>query len=52
MLRRYLNPNSGGSAIDPQFLENQKTAENSLSFGILTYAISKKIAYEAELAGR
>ncbi|MFV8333178.1 hypothetical protein ACNQGB_16110 [Flavobacterium sp. XS1P32] len=41
----YLNPNSGGSAIDPQFLENQKTAENSLSFGIgLTYAISKKVA--------
>jgi hypothetical protein len=26
--------NSGGSAIDPQFLENQKTAENSLSFGL------------------
>nr|WP_314895754.1 hypothetical protein [uncultured Flavobacterium sp.] len=41
----YLNPNSGGSAIDPQFSENQKTADNSLSFGIgVSYAVSKKIA--------
>jgi hypothetical protein len=41
----YLNPNSGGSAIDPQFSENQKTADNSLSFGIgVNYAVSKKIA--------
>ena len=47
----YLNPNSGGSAIDPQFLENQKTAENSLSFGIgLTYAISKKIALRSGIS--
>ncbi|TRX01690.1 porin family protein [Flavobacterium gawalongense] len=41
----YLNSNSGGSAIDPQFSENQKTADNSLSFGIgVNYAVSKKIA--------
>ncbi|MFV8328164.1 hypothetical protein [Flavobacterium sp. ZS1P14] len=41
----YLNPNSGGSAIDSQFSENQKTADNSLSFGIgVNYAVSKKIA--------
>lgn len=41
----YLNSNSGGSAIDPQFSENQKTSDNSLSFGIgVNYAISKKIA--------
>ena len=40
----YLNSNSGGSSIDPQFSENQKTADNSLSFGVgLNYAISKKI---------
>ncbi len=47
----YLNPNSGGSAIDPQFLENQKTAENSLSFGIgITYAISKKVALRSGIS--
>lgn len=41
----YLNSNSGSSAIDPQFSENQKTADNSLSFGIgINYAVSKKIA--------
>ena len=41
----YLNSNSGGSAIDPQFSENQKTGDNSLSFGIgVNYAVSKKIA--------
>ena len=41
----YLNSNSGGSAIDTQFSENQKTAENSLSFGVgIHYAVSKKIA--------
>lgn len=41
----YLNSNSGGSAIDPQFSENQKTADNSLSFGVgVNYAVSKKIA--------
>lgn len=41
----YLNPNSGGSAIDPQFSENQKTADNSLSFGVgVNYAVSEKIA--------
>ena len=41
----YLNPNSGGSAIDAQFSENQKTAENSLSFGVgIHYAVSKKMA--------
>ncbi|SHL88894.1 hypothetical protein [Flavobacterium xanthum] len=41
----YLNSNSGGSAIDAQFSENQKTAENSLSFGVgIHYAVSKKIA--------
>lgn len=41
----YLNSNSGGSAIDPQFSENQKTADNSLSFGIgVNYTISKKMS--------
>jgi hypothetical protein len=41
----YLNSNSGGSAIDSQFAENQKTTDNSLSFGIgVNYAVSKKIA--------
>lgn len=41
----YLNSNSGGSPIDPQFSENQKTADNSLSFGVgVNYAVSKKIA--------
>lgn len=41
----YLNSNSGRSAIDPQFSENQKTADNSFSFGIgVNYAVSKKIA--------
>ena len=41
----YLNPNSGGSAIDPQFSENKKTADNNLSFGVgVNYAVSKKIA--------
>ncbi|MFV8464258.1 hypothetical protein [Flavobacterium sp. LB1P62] len=40
----YLNSNSVGSAIDPQFSKNQKTADNSLSFGIgVNYAVSKKI---------
>lgn len=40
----YLNPNSGGSAIDPQFSENQKTTDNSLSFGVgVSYAVSKKV---------
>jgi hypothetical protein len=41
----YLNSNSSGSAIDPQFAANKKTAENSLSFGIgVNYAVTKKIA--------
>jgi len=41
----YLNSNSGGSPIDAQFSENQKSAENSLSFGVTVhYAVSKKIA--------
>lgn len=41
----YLNSNSGGSAIDPQFSENQKTGDNSLSFGVgVNYAVSKKVA--------
>ncbi|MFV8368774.1 hypothetical protein [Flavobacterium sp. LB2R40] len=41
----YLNSNSGGSPIDTQFSENQKSADNSLSFGIgVNYAMSKKIA--------
>ncbi|MFV5690833.1 hypothetical protein ACM55K_02275 [Flavobacterium sp. LT1R49] len=41
----YLNSNSVGSAIDPQFSKNQKKADNSLSFGIgVNYAVSKKIA--------
>ena len=40
----YLNSNSGGSAIDPDFSENQKTADNSLSFGVgVNYAVSKKV---------
>ena len=40
----YLNSNSGGSAIDPKFSENQKTADNSLSFGVgVNYAVSKKV---------
>ncbi|TDE46618.1 hypothetical protein E0I26_00615 [Flavobacterium rhamnosiphilum] len=40
----YLNSNSGGSAIDPQLSENQKTTDNGLSFGIgVNYAISKKM---------
>lgn len=47
----HLNPNSGGSAIDPQFSENQKTAENSLSFGIgIHYAVSKKIALRSGIS--
>ncbi|WP_035668950.1 outer membrane beta-barrel protein [Flavobacterium sp. 83] len=41
----YLNSSSVGSAIDPQFTKNQKTADNNLSFGIgVNYAVSKKIA--------
>jgi hypothetical protein len=41
----YLNSNSSGSAIDPQFADNKKTAENSVSFGIgVNYAVTKKIA--------
>jgi hypothetical protein len=41
----YLNSNSGGSSIDPKFSGNQKTTDNSLSFGLgVNYAISKKIA--------
>jgi hypothetical protein len=41
----YLNSNSSGSAIDPEFAENKKTSENSLSIGIgVNYAVSKKIA--------
>ena len=40
----YLNPNLGGSAIDPQFSENQKTGDNGLSFGVgVKYAVSKKV---------
>ena len=40
----YLNSNSGGSSIDPQFSENQKTTDNSLSFGVgVNYAVSKKV---------
>lgn len=40
----YLNSNSGGSAIDPKFSENQKTTDNSLSFGVgVNYAVSKKV---------
>jgi hypothetical protein len=40
----YLNSNSGGSAIDPQFSENKKTTDNSLSFGVgVNYAVSKKV---------
>lgn len=40
----YLNSNASGSSIDPQFSENQKTADNSLSFGIgVNYAVSKKL---------
>ncbi|MDD2674842.1 MAG: hypothetical protein PHF81_08170 [Flavobacterium sp.] len=40
----YLNSNSGGSAIDPKFSENQKTADNSLSFGVgVNYAVSEKV---------
>jgi hypothetical protein len=41
----YLNPNSGGSAIDPQFLENQKTAENSLSFELYNVCYFKKNSF-------
>jgi hypothetical protein len=41
----YMNSNSSGSSIDPQFSENKKTAQNSLSVGIgVNYAVSKKIA--------
>lgn len=40
----YLNSNSSGSAIDPQFSENQKTTDNSISFGVgVNYAVSKKV---------
>ena len=47
----YLNLNSGSSAIDPQFSENQKTAENSLSLGIgVTYAVSKKVALRSGIS--
>ncbi|WPR72282.1 hypothetical protein SLW70_03840 [Flavobacterium sp. NG2] len=41
----YLNTNSGGSAIDNQFSDNEKTAEKSLSYGLgINYAINSKIA--------
>lgn len=41
----YMNTNSSGSSIDPQFSENKKTADNSLSVGIgINYAVTKKIA--------
>ena len=40
----YLNSNSSGSSIDPQFSENQKTTDNSLGFGIgVNYTVSKKL---------
>ena len=47
----FLNTNAGGSAIDPQFSENQKTAENSLSIGVgIHYAISKKVALRSGIS--
>ncbi len=47
----FLNTNAGGSAIDPQFSENQKTAENSLSIGVgINYAISKKVALRSGIS--
>lgn len=47
----YLNPNSGGSAIDQQFSENQKTTDNSLSFGVgVNYAVSKKVTLRSGIS--
>ena len=41
----YMPVNSSGSAIDPQFSENQKTPQNSLSYGLgVHYAFSKRLA--------
>ena len=47
----FLNTNAGGSAIDPQFSENQKTAENSLSIGVgIHYVVSKKLALRSGIS--
>ncbi|WP_418264426.1 hypothetical protein [Flavobacterium faecale] len=41
----YLQTNSGGSAIDNQFSNNDKSGETSLSFGLgIQYAVNSKIA--------
>jgi len=40
----YLNSNSAGSAIDPQFSDNTKTTDNNFSYGVgVNYAVSKKL---------
>lgn len=40
----FLNTNAGGSAIDPQFANNPKSAEQNLSYGVgVQYALNKKV---------
>lgn len=40
----FLNTNAGGSAIDPQFANNPKSAERNLSYGVgIQYALNKKV---------
>jgi len=44
----YLNTNSAGSSVDPQFNNNSKSADNNLSFGIgVNYEVSKKLTLRA-----
>ncbi len=40
----FLNTSAGGSAIDPQFANNPKSAEQNLSYGVgIQYALNKKV---------
>lgn len=40
----FLNTNARGSAIDPQFANNPKSAEQNLSYGVgIQYALNKKV---------
>lgn len=40
----FLNTNANGSAIDPQFANNPKSAEQNLSYGVgVQYALNKKV---------
>lgn len=46
----FLNTNANGSAIDPQFANNPKTAEQNLSYGVgVQYALNKKVKIRSGL---